>query len=59
MMYKKGMLVMNQATQMAIQKAKEHGMALVATHHTASGTGAIGYFGREIAQRYHEQKDVG
>jgi LDH2 family malate/lactate/ureidoglycolate dehydrogenase len=43
------MLLMEQATRLAIRKAHEHGMAIVAAHGSGSGTGAIGYFGREIA----------
>ena len=45
-----GMVVMDHACNMAIAKAKEHGFGLVATHHTSSGTGAIGYFGSKIAE---------
>lgn len=47
-----GMVVMNQAVEMAITKAQEHGFGMVATKNTSSGTGAIGYFGHLIASRY-------
>ena len=40
---------MDRAVDLAIQKAQDHGMSIVATNHTSSGTGAIGYFGRKIA----------
>lgn len=45
-----GMLLMERATRVAIAKAQEHGMAIVAAHGSGSGTGAIGYFGRRIAE---------
>lgn len=45
-----GMLVMQRATTMAIDKAKEHGLSIVAAHGTSSGTGAIGFFARSLAK---------
>jgi len=45
------MVVIDHACNMAVAKAKKHGFGMVATHNTSSGTGAIGYFGRKIAQR--------
>ncbi len=45
-----GMLVLQQATALATAKAKAHGLSIVATHGTASGTGAIGFFVRAIAE---------
>ena len=45
-----GMLLMERATRVAIAKAQEHGLAIVAAHGSGSGTGAIGYFGRRIAE---------
>lgn len=44
-----GMLVLEEAVKMASDKAKDHGLSIVATHGTASGTGAIGYFARAMA----------
>ncbi|EWM27621.1 ureidoglycolate dehydrogenase [Nannochloropsis gaditana] len=44
-----GMLVLHRATSMAIQKAREHGLSIVATHGTSSGTGAIGFYARSVA----------
>lgn len=37
-----GMLVMAHALQLATAKARVHGFGIVGTHHTSSGTGAIG-----------------
>jgi len=45
-----GMLVLDRATTMAITKAKEHGLSVVAAHGTSSGTGAIGFFARTMAE---------
>lgn len=46
-----GMLVLEKAMKMAIDKAEQHGLSIVATHGTASGTGAIGYFARVMAEK--------
>ncbi|MBU0708635.1 Ldh family oxidoreductase [Patescibacteria group bacterium] len=45
-----GMIVVNRAMGIALEKAKEHGFAIVGTNNTSSSTGAIGYYAREIAQ---------
>ncbi len=45
-----GMVVVNYAMKLAIQKAGEHGMGIVGTHNTNSSTGAIGYYASQIAQ---------
>lgn len=39
-----GMLVLTQATNMAIDRAKEYGFGIVGTNHTPSSTGALGYY---------------
>lgn len=44
-----GMLLLEKACRLAIAKGHDHGIAIVAAHGSGSGTGAIGYFGREIA----------
>lgn len=44
------MLLLEKATRLAMAKAHEHGIAIVAAHGSGSGTGAIGYFAREIAK---------
>jgi LDH2 family malate/lactate/ureidoglycolate dehydrogenase len=46
-----GMVVTKQAVEMAIARAKEHGFGIVGFNHTASSTGAIGYFANQIAQQ--------
>lgn len=45
-----GMVVLGQATRMAIAKAGEHGVGMVGTHNTSTSTGAIGYFARQVAE---------
>jgi L-2-hydroxycarboxylate dehydrogenase (NAD+) len=45
-----GMVVMRHATDIAIQKAKEHGFGIVGINNTASSTGAIGYYADRIAR---------
>lgn len=45
-----GMLVMKQAMDTAIAKAKEFGFGIVGTNNTTSSTGAIGYYANEIAK---------
>ncbi len=37
-----GMLVLHQATQMAVARAKDQGFGIVGTNHTPSSTGALG-----------------
>ena len=36
------MLVLHQATQLAMQRAKRHGVGVVATNNTCSSSGALG-----------------
>lgn len=45
-----GIVVLDRATTMAITKAKDHGLSVVAAHGTSSGTGAIGFFARTMAE---------
>jgi len=45
-----GMVVVNYAMKLAIQKASEHGIGIVGTNNTNSSTGAIGYYASQIAQ---------
>ncbi len=45
-----GMVVLTHATSLALQKAREHGIAIVGTNNTNSSTGAIGYYANQIAQ---------
>jgi L-2-hydroxycarboxylate dehydrogenase (NAD+) len=47
--WNQGMVVVTEATRMAIAKAKEHGFGIVGTQKSNSATGAIGYFARWIA----------
>jgi LDH2 family malate/lactate/ureidoglycolate dehydrogenase len=46
-----GMLVMDRAARLAIQKAGEHGIGIVGTRNTYSSTGAIGFYAHEIANQ--------
>ncbi len=43
------MLVVNHATDMAIEKAKEYGIGLVGVHGINTSSGAVGYYARRIA----------
>jgi len=45
-----GILVMARATRLCLEKAQQHGIAVVGTFNTCTGTGAIGYYARLIAQ---------
>ncbi|MCY4538016.1 MAG: Ldh family oxidoreductase [Chloroflexi bacterium] len=47
--WNQGMVVMSRSCEIAIKKAKEHGFGIVGTRRTNSPTGAIGYYGRWIA----------
>ena len=38
-----GIVVMKEALQLAVAKAKSNGCAVIGTNHTATGSGAIGY----------------
>jgi LDH2 family malate/lactate/ureidoglycolate dehydrogenase len=46
-----GMVPMKKAVEMAIERAKECGIAVVGLTNTFSSTGAIGYFARDIAKQ--------
>lgn len=46
-----GMVVLSYATDLAIQKAREHGVGIVGTNNTNTSTGAIGYYASRIAQQ--------
>ena len=46
-----GMLVLHKAVQMATERAQSHGFGIVGTHHTATSTGAIGYYADLIGQK--------
>ena len=37
-----GIVTTSQALKMAMSKAKEHGIGIIGTNHTATGSGAIG-----------------
>lgn len=45
-----GMLVMHQATEVAVQKARQNGVGLVGTRNVGSSTGALGYYLESIAK---------
>ena len=47
--WNQGMVVVSQATALAVQKAQQHGFGIVGTRRTNSSTGAIGYYARQIA----------
>ena len=47
--WNQGMVVVTEATRIAIEKAKEHGFGIVGTRQSNSATGAIGYYARWIA----------
>lgn len=44
-----GMVVLNQAVDVCIARAREHGFGIAGTFNTNTSTGAIGYFARRIA----------
>ncbi len=44
------MVVLKKATELALKKAKEHGIGIVGTNNTNTSTGAIGYHANEIAK---------
>jgi len=48
-----GMVVMDRATEMAIEKSRQRGIAIVATRHTGTSTSAIGYYAERIARAGH------
>lgn len=45
-----GMVVVTRAMELALEKVREHGFAIVGTNNTNSSTGAIGYYANRIAQ---------
>lgn len=45
-----GMVVMRRSLDIAIDKAREHGIGITGTHNTRSSTGAIGYYANAAAQ---------
>lgn len=47
------MVATSKATQMAADLAQEHGVGIVASNHTSTSSGAIGYFSRQIAKQGH------
>ncbi len=46
-----GMVVLSYATDLAIQKAHEHGVGIVGTNNTNTSTGAIGYYASRVAKQ--------
>jgi len=49
--HNQGMVVLKQAMDLALAKAKEHGFGMVGTNNTSTSTGAIGYFADHIARQ--------
>ena len=45
-----GMLVLQKATEQAIELTRQSGLALVTTNNTRSSTGAIGFYARQLAE---------
>ena len=45
------MIVVNKGTDLAIKKAREHGVGLVGINHINTSSGAIGYYARKIAKQ--------
>jgi LDH2 family malate/lactate/ureidoglycolate dehydrogenase len=45
-----GMVAMNRALELALEKAREHGAGIVGTRNTRTSTGAIGYYANQIAR---------
>ncbi|DBA93011.1 TPA: hypothetical protein ACH3X2_003352 [Trebouxia sp. C0005] len=46
-----GIVVMKQALQLALEKATQSGCGIVGTNHTATGSGAIGYWAKQLADK--------
>ena len=44
------MVVVNQAVDVAIKKAKEHGIGMVGVNHINTSSGALGYYAKRIAE---------
>jgi len=49
--HNQGMVVMKNAVDIVVSKAKEHGFGIVGFNNTATSTGAIGYFANQIASQ--------
>ncbi len=45
------MVATAKATKMAVDLAEKHGVGIVASNHTSTSSGAIGYFSRQIAKQ--------
>lgn len=45
------MVASAKAAQMAVELAEKHGVGVVASNHTFTSSGAIGYFSRQVAQK--------
>jgi LDH2 family malate/lactate/ureidoglycolate dehydrogenase len=45
-----GMVVLNKATEIALEKARAHGFGIAGTFNTHTSTGAIGYYARKLAE---------
>ena len=46
-----GMIVLDKATEIAIDKCKKHGVGVVGTNHTFTSTGALGYYAKKIGDQ--------
>ncbi|KAL0024689.1 hypothetical protein WJX77_009297 [Trebouxia sp. C0004] len=46
-----GIIVMKEALQLALEKATQSGCGIVGTNHTATGSGAIGYWAKQLADK--------
>ncbi|KAL0053543.1 hypothetical protein WJX82_007378 [Trebouxia sp. C0006] len=46
-----GIVVMKEALQLALEKATQSGCGIVGTNHTATGSGAIGYWAKQLADK--------
>lgn len=44
------MIVVNKAVDIAVQKAKEHGIGIVGVNHINTSSGALGYYAKRIAK---------
>lgn len=46
-----GMIVLDKAAEIAIEKCKKHGVGIVGTNHTFTSTGALGYYAKKIGEQ--------
>lgn len=46
-----GMIVLDRAAEIAIEKCKKHGVGIVGTNHTFTSTGALGYYAKKIGEQ--------